>query len=212
MGVIYVNAGHHLRDSGSSKNGQFESKLAMSLRDKVVDLLGNTTPVKFVPDHLNLRESIRWVNDRVDEDDLAFSIHFNSHRNSLVRGTEVYYSNERENELAVTFAEEVSKAGGFKNRGAKHDSQTWIGSLGWLRKIDCDSVLVEVCYLISEADMRIYNEDKVAQGFTNAVREVLKQQKELPEIVQQKLTLLVLLRRLVELLKKQRDLIIKQNT
>ena len=210
MGVIFTNAGHHLRDSGVESGGRFEASMAMAVRDKLVLLLRELGIVYSVPDNLNLKDSIKWVNERAKESDLAFSIHFNSHSSKLVRGTEVYYSNSREEELAITFAEEVSKAGGFRNRGAKHDSQTWVGSLGWLRKLKCDSVLVEVCYLTSKEDMKIYNLDKIAQGFSNAVKAVLQQQKELPEIVQRKLTLIGLLKKLVELLRQQIDLIIKQ--
>ena len=210
MGVIFTNAGHHLRDSGVESGGRFEASMAMAVRDKLVLLLRELGIVYSVPDNLNLKDSIKWVNERAKESDLAFSIHFNSHSSKLVRGTEVYYSNSREEELAITFAEEVSKAGGFRNRGAKHDSQTWVGSLGWLRKLKCDSVLVEVCYLTSKEDMKIYNLDKIAQGFFNAVKAVLQQQKELPEIVQRKLTLIGLLKKLVELLRQQIDLIIKQ--
>ena len=207
--TIWLNSGHHLLDVGARHHGLMENIMTIALRNKIVPLVKSFAKIEFVPDHLTLRESIDWINSRADKNDLAFSIHLNSHSNKYVRGTEAYYSNEREQELAITFSEEVSKASGFKNRGAKHDSQTWVGSLGWLRKLNCDSVLVEVCYLTSDMDMQIYDEDKIVQGFVNAIHKALPQQKELPKVIRQKLTLIALLKKLVELLRQQIDLIIK---
>jgi len=177
---IYLNNGHHLKDSGAVHKGHEESQMAIELGESVVNELSKFVEVLSVPDDLNLRDSIDWVNERATEHDFAFSTHFNSHSNQYVAGTEVYYSNEREKELAITFAQEVSKAGGFKNRGPRHDSSTWVGSLGWLRNLKCDSVLLEVCYLTNNEDMVKYDTQKVTEGIVKAIKKIIPQQVELP--------------------------------
>jgi len=177
---IILNNGHHINDSGAVHAEHEESELAMELGYAVKKELEKFVEVLFVPDNLNLRDSIKWVNERAEEHDFAFSIHFNSHNNSFVGGTEVYYSNAREKELAITFVDEVVKATGFRNRGPRHDSATWVGSLGWLRKLKCDSVLLEVCYLTNNEDMTLYDTQKATTGIINAVKRIIPQQVELP--------------------------------
>jgi N-acetylmuramoyl-L-alanine amidase len=178
---IFLNNGHHLKDSGAVHHGHEESQMAIELGNSVALALETFVEVLVVPDDLNLKDSIKWVNDQATEHDFAFSTHFNSHNNQYVRGTEVYYANTREKELAITFAEEVSKAGGFKNRGPRHDSATWVGSLGWLRNLKCDSVLLEVCYLTNHEDMVKYDTQKVTEGIVNAIKKIIPQQVELPK-------------------------------
>ncbi len=180
MKKIIINAGHHLADSGVVHKRLIESEMTIALRDKVAILLEDYGKLYIIPDHLNLRQSIAWVNGRADVDSLAITIHFNSHNNRSIGGTEVYYANEREHELAIIFADHVSKSGVFRNRGAKHDSLTWVGSLGWLRKLKCDSVLIEVCFLTNEDDMEKYSANNVSRAIRDAVEEVIPLQDELP--------------------------------
>ena len=170
---VFLNAGHDLSDPGASHNLNRENKLNIGLRDTFLDLMKKDIEVISVPDVLNLRQSIFWINERVNINDIAFSIHFNSHYNKLVRGTEVYYYNDRERHIAEIFSRTVSNALGIPNRGAKPDRLTWIGSLGWVRNLKCDSVLVEVCYLTNDLDMKAYHPTRAAKGLQNAVLEII---------------------------------------
>ena len=181
MKTIFINAGHHNADQGAHHNGFKESELNIALRDVVVlRLKEEGYTIESVPDRLTLRESIAWINERTESTDFAFSIHFNSHRNLQVRGTSVYYSSEEERNIAKIFSENIAGALDFWNQGAIHDSQSWIGELGWLRKLKCPSVLVEVCYLTNEIDMREYNAGLATDGFLGALLEIFPLPKPVP--------------------------------
>lgn len=171
---VFVNSGHHLGDIGASHGDHKEGALAIRLRDAIVTLLKQEfIEYVYVPDHLNLKETISWVNNRANANDLAFSIHFNSNSTATLRGTEVYYHNNREKEIARVFSRNVSWHLNVPDKGAIHDSVTWVGSLGWLRKLKPDSVLVEVCYLTNEEDMKAYDVGKAAKGHLAAIKELL---------------------------------------
>lgn len=190
---IFLNAGHNLDDVGAVGHGFNENEMNVKLRDRVFSMIKEgSDEIIQIPDELNLRESIDWVNERAEKEDMAISIHFNSNQSPYIHGTEAYYSNDREREMAIVFAQEVSRSLGFRNRGARHDSWTWVGSLGWLRKLKCDSVLVEVCYLTNESDMIEYSIEKAARGFVQAISEAKAQLWKMPSLeeLQSKVALL----------------------
>jgi len=200
MNKIFINAGHSLYDTGAIHGSQLENKKNIELRDAVAPRLLKYGEVLLVPDSRNLKSSIEWINNLATKDDFAFSIHFNSNPNTRVRGTEAYFSsgNDREAELAGVFARNVSEKLQIPNRGAIVDTFSWVGSLGWLRKLKCDSVLLEVCYFSNAEDMSAYDIEKAAQGIDNAVAEILDRQKELDRL---KKTLSLLQRLVAQLLK-----------
>lgn len=172
--VVYLNNGHHLLDPGAWHPANAENVLTIELGRAVEKLLVEEKIVfESVPDELDLKKTISWINERAGINDVAFSIHFNSHRGANIRGTEAYYYNQREKELAEIYSRNVSQALGIPNRGAKPDRETWVGSLGWVRKLKCDSVLVEVCYLSNALDMDAYDVNKAAKGILNAIKEIL---------------------------------------
>lgn len=170
---LFINAGHDLMSPGAVSGKYVENKLTMELRDVIVPLLAGVASVIEVPDELDLKQSIEWINKRATVNDVAISVHFNSFSDSGVGGTEAFYSNEREKQMAEIFSRTVSTVLGLKNRGAKHDSKTWIGSLGWLRRLVCDSVVVEICFLTHDFDMNSYSAPQAAQGIKDGIVELL---------------------------------------
>lgn len=170
---LYLNAGHSILNSGGwNDQGHKENELNMDLRDAVArHLIG--IQIILVPDNLNLRQSIDWINERAAENDIALAIHFNSNRNTRIGGTEAYYYNDREKHLAEIFSRTVSKSLGINNRGARPDNESWVRSLGFLRQLKCDSVIVETCYLSNKADMTKYDPEKAALGFVDAIYEII---------------------------------------
>ena len=197
---IFLDSGHSIFDVGAVHDSRKENQLTMQLRDAVLPLHHFVV----VPDNLTLRQSIDWVNARADINDLAISIHFNANNNRSIRGTEAYYSDRRENILAEIFSRNVANSLGIPNRGAFHDSKTWVGSLGWLRQVKCDAVLFETCYMTNDTDMSVYDPQKAAQGIKNAILEIIPRK---IEDLKKQLTLLqelvVALQRLVSLLVKK---------
>ena len=185
MKKIFINAGHDLTDTGAIYNGKRENALTIGLRDKLLPLLPGMNAWA-VPDNLSLRKSIEWVNQAASYNDFAFSIHFNANNNNKVRGVETYYTagNMEEMRLAQIFARHIALALGIPNRGAFPDTRTWVGSLGWLRKLKCDSVLIEVAYMTNKDDMDFYEPQKAALGIRNALDEILGTRDEIAELVE----------------------------
>lgn len=167
--TVFCNSGHFSEDQGTSAHGQKESELAMLVRDR----LKSRFPEHFyVPDNLNLRKSIDWVNDNAKSTDLAYSIHMNHHSNIYVRGVEVYYDTDYE--IAQDFARTISEVTGLPNRGARHQSESNLGKLGWLDQLRCPSILIEVCYLSNAKDRNFISfpsgREKVADGIEKALK------------------------------------------
>jgi len=85
------------------------------------------------------------------ERDLDVSVHFNavaSEREEAI-GTEVLYTTEKE--LAERVSLQIAQAGGFIDRGAKRNT-----NLGFLNRTTAPAVLIEVCFVNSRADVRLY--------------------------------------------------------
>ena len=174
---IFVNAGHFdkaetpwVDDPGAVFGNLTDGGLAMQIRNRLITLKPEW---EYVPDNLNLRESIDWVNARAMPGDLAIDIHMNFNNNVAIRGTEAYYS--LNSHIATVFAQHVAKALGIPNRGARHDSESSAGSLGWLRLTRCNAVIVECAYLSNAADRMTMESPSfrglAADGIVNAVNE-----------------------------------------
>jgi len=184
---IIVNAGHyddpdtpHFDDPGAVANQVREAVEVMKIRDRVVPLLKQTGfAISSVPDDLDLRESIAWANEKAPKlnDALAIDIHLNYLSNPSARGTESFYGQtEISKKIAEALANNVSETLGVPNRGAKPDTQTAVGSLGWIRKTTMWASLVEVCFLTNPEDMKILHSesgyDKAARGIANGICEM----------------------------------------
>ena len=132
-----------------------------------------------VPDSLDLRKSIAFVNERYKdlESGLALDIHFNANESPLVHGSEAYYVwGAKSKFIASTLSRNVANALGIRDRGAKPDSQTAVGSLGWLRKTNPWAGLVEVCYLSNKKDSEAYTKhghEAVAEAIHYALLEIM---------------------------------------
>ena len=161
---IICKAGHWDRDPGRVTGEFIEHELAKKVVEELKLLLPGAV---YVPTSLSLREAIQWVNKRVEPGDLAVETHFNSNNDPNMRGTEAYYSEN--SRLAGLFSQKVSEALGVPNRGPKHDSTSYVGSLGWLRNLKCQSVLIEACYLTNKEDTRALDVKKIALGIKNAI-------------------------------------------
>jgi len=85
--------------------------------------------------------------------DLDISVHFNAYEQvEKPMGTEVLYVSQ--GELAGELSAAISEGGGFINRGAKKRTD-----LHFLNQTEEPSVLLEVCFVDSEADTELYMEN-----------------------------------------------------
>jgi N-acetylmuramoyl-L-alanine amidase len=164
--TIILNAGHNnAADCGAAANGTTEAAEVIKIRDKLASLLKQNFEVVLVPDELDLRQSIKWVNDQYKklEDGLAFSIHLNAGGGT---GAEIFYyaDNEISQNIAKTIINKYCEITGFRNRGAKADITTRHKRLGWIRDTNTWSCLIEACFIDNIEDLKKLqsNYDKVA--------------------------------------------------
>lgn len=182
--TIIVNAGHWddphtatIEDPGASHNHVTEAVECMKIRDELVPLLkARGYTVHSVPDELSLRESIAWANKKAPKlnDALAIDIHLNYLSNSEARGTESFYGKSATSKaIATALASGVSSKLGIPSRGAKPDTQTAVGSLGWIRKTTMWASLIEICFLTNPDDMAALHGEggyrKAALGIADGV-------------------------------------------
>ena len=175
--MLYINSGHHNDDNGAITTKYVEAKLAKITRDVLKHYLGRAgLKAKYVPDNLDLRESIEWVKNDArlnnELDNFALSIHFNTHANTNVRGVECYYTYENNKRNASVLTRHISERLEIPDGGAIHDSKSYVGSLGWLRNIGMKSLLIEVCYLTNKEDMEALDFDQVAMAIVDALIEI----------------------------------------
>lgn len=159
--TIILNAGHNnAADCGAAANGTTEAKEAIKIRDKLAVLLKRNFNVVIVPDELDLRQSIAWVNSQYKtmNDGLALSIHLNAGGG---HGAETFYfdNHEPSKNIAKTIVDKYCEITGFRNRGAKADATTRHGMLGWIRDTNTWSCLMECCFIDSIEDMKKLQSD-----------------------------------------------------
>ena len=190
MKKLYIDAGHFDWDNGAVIKGRKEHELNKQIRDCLKAILtGYET--HYVPDSLSLKDTIEWINNDATYENFAVSIHLNNNADSSIRGTEAYYTEKMK--YSDVFARCVSEKLIIPNRGSKHDSQTAVGSLGFLRKLRCPSVVIEVCYMSNEEDMKAFEPMKAAIGIKNAIEELFPLPKKVEEVQQKQIGLLRLL-------------------
>lgn len=194
--LIIINAGHWddpdtpgIDDPGASYNHVVEQVEVAKVRDRLVPMLQDRGyTVKMVPDHLNLARSIEWANQQTQElnGGLAIDIHLNYLSDTSARGTEAFYGeSETSKAIATTLATHMSSGLGIPNRGAKPDTQTAVGSLGWIRKTKMWASLIEVCFLTNEEDINTLQGPegyrKAAKAIADGVDYLFGQQESQPE-------------------------------
>ncbi len=185
---IVINAGHHDNDPGKIiiTEEHLEAEHARLIRDEVVQLLeqAGVFIVHAVPDNLNLTKSIQWSNEKLPEkhSGLAIDIHLNAHSNKAARGAEAYYwIGTVGKEIASTISKGIADALLIPDRGAKLDSETHVGSLGWLRYANANATLAEVCFMTNEDDWAALTATgghaRAAQGIVDGINKLFDIQK-----------------------------------
>ena len=100
----------------------------------------------------NIDTIVGWHNNQAP-DQINVSVHFNAFEpTGKPRGTEVLFEDPNLWALASRLSLVISDAGGFRNRGSKHRF-----NLGFLNRIEGTAILIEVCFVDSVEDARLYN-------------------------------------------------------
>ncbi len=165
--AIALSAGHAKNVQGAIGIIN-EVEEARRVLDRVCQLLGasGVTVYKFKDDtsrtkQENLKTIVAWHDSK--KRDLDVSIHFNAGGGT---GTEVLYKTQEK--LAERVSNSISLAG-LKNRGAKERLD-----LHFLNTTDEPAILIEVCFVDSQADVSIYkkNFEKICKAIADSLRSI----------------------------------------
>lgn len=100
----------------------------------------------------NINNIVKYHNSTTREKDI--SIHFNSSKETdKPVGVEVLYYSDSNKDLASKVSKAISDASGLKNRGAKLRTD-----LGFLKSTNKGAIIIEVAFVDSSEDVRIYKE------------------------------------------------------
>lgn len=174
---VIVNAGHHNTDPGSSAHGYIERDEVKKIRDELLPLLTEAGfVVSKIPDNLTLATSIARVNEIIAkrDDALAVDIHLDYASNPARRGATGFYgTTDTSLQIAAALSAGVEVALGVPGNGAKPDTETAVGSLGWIRQTKCWATLIEVCFISSADDMALLTAPggyrRAAVGIANGI-------------------------------------------
>jgi len=185
----FISAGH-------SKENTEEGKTTKLIRDEVKKIFLDAI---YVPDDLTLSQKVDWINERADKNDFALDIHLNYNDDKNLRGVEAYFDNNMND--AMIISECVATNMHIPNRGAKHDSLSFVGSLGFLRLISCDSIVIECGYQSNEDDRNaIFFRKNIAKGIIEGLERIGKIQNVEKDIITFQKKVIVLLKQLLKLL------------
>ncbi|NEO26313.1 MAG: N-acetylmuramoyl-L-alanine amidase, partial [Kamptonema sp. SIO4C4] len=165
MGRIFVSAGHGeieggvTQDPGAIAGGTTEAQQMILLRDLVVpELRSRGFEVFSVPDTLSLRDTIRWINNRARQEDVAIELHADAYSNPSARGATAFYiagNNERKQHGDMVLLALIRRLPQLPSRGSRPDTATGVGRLGFCRDIAIPSLLLEVGFLTNPDDRNL---------------------------------------------------------
>lgn len=180
--MIFLSAGHHLKDPGAVANGTTEAALTMELRDLIIVAL-KAKAAKFITD--DDRETLTQYLNRIKPGDgsVLCELHFNASTNPKATGVEVLIPSRggstaeqaMERKLAESIANMISKHAGLIRRGKLGvitEAESHRGSLAFMREPGIN-VLVEVGFITNVNDLAAYrrNKEKIAVGLAQLLIE-----------------------------------------
>lgn len=178
---VIINAGHHDHDPGKIITYETfqEADEVKIIRDHLVELLRKIdVEAYFVPDSLNLTDSIAWTNGVASSLNAGYAIdiHLNANNNHAASGAEAYHGSTKiSKDIATVLSRNVAASLGVKDRGPKDQSQTYVGTLAWINQVKVRSSLVEVCFMTNKEDwltLQSGGHRKAAIGIANAICEL----------------------------------------
>jgi N-acetylmuramoyl-L-alanine amidase len=171
---IVISSGHGLHVRGASSDMLDEVDAARLVVEDLASALRTqgVTVVTFHDDtSTSQNENLNRITDFHNKQDreLDISVHFNAFEQcDKPMGTEVLYVTQVE--LADKMSAMLSGAGGFIDRGPKKNT-----GLHFLNQTDMPSILVEVCFVDSVADVGLF--DKNYEAIIEAMAGVLSGEK-----------------------------------
>jgi N-acetylmuramoyl-L-alanine amidase len=172
---IVLDAGHGGYDPGSiGSNGIMEKDITLSIALKVGDILKkNNIDVVYT----RKSDDVPWPsNEKKDlaaraaisnslQADLFISIHLNSFKQEIVKGTETFYSNgsSKGKEASQLVHNQIIKDIGLVDRGIRSDD------FSLLRNVKAPTVLLELGYISNKSDEILLNNSSYQEKFAESI-------------------------------------------
>lgn len=161
MGRIFISAGHGgqengVTDMGGVVAGTTEAQEMIQTRNLIVpEVRSRGFEILSVPDELNQRQTIDWINARTRSGDVALEIHAETFSNPSMRGTSIFHianNNQRKQNAEQLLLAVLRRVPQLLNRGVKPDTATGTGSLAFCRQVVVPSLLMEIGILSNPDD------------------------------------------------------------
>lgn len=176
--MVFVNAGHRGPKTGAV-GFLDEGTEAIFLRTHICRRLKELGHVSIKDDDKAVLSSVvKNINSMCDPDDICIDIHFNAASVSAT-GTECFVRKGArvvEKDLAIDICDKISSLLRIKNRGVKTDDQGQHSRLAMCSDIKCNAVLIEVCFITNETDVKRYSENRIAlaESIAGCISKVIK--------------------------------------
>ncbi|MGN7477259.1 N-acetylmuramoyl-L-alanine amidase [Solibacillus silvestris] len=165
--MITISAGHFGKGTGASgfiDEGEEAIYIVQQL-EKNLRLKGIEVSMIIDKQSKNQQQNLAYIikQHNATKRELDVSIHFNSTKNNQKQaiGTEVLYANPAISSLAQKLSTQIAKTGKLNNRGAKQRT-----NLAFLNGTAKKALLIEICFVNSEDDARLYklHKEQIIEG------------------------------------------------
>lgn len=175
--TVALSAGHFTNDPGATSGGLVERDLTIEITNKAVDILRkHGVGVLDVPDDIDLKPTIDWINARADTNkiELCIEIHINAGGGN---GTEAWaYSNNgvvdpKSAKLGEFIIDAISVEAKLKKRGVKGEHLNQHGRLGFVHDTIPLAALIECAFIDGEEDRKVLS---TSEGRSNIAKGIAR--------------------------------------
>lgn len=174
--MIAVIAGHKGEKTGAIGYID-EGKETIEFRNLLLkELLDKQIPFIYDGEKDELSKVVSNLKHILDKNDICVDIHFNSYTDDSVNGSEVIIPdnyNSIEKDLANKLLQSTCNILNTKNRKIKTEKQTARKKLAMLRDINCNNILIEICFVSNKKDCDLYlkNKERLAKEYADILCE-----------------------------------------
>lgn len=173
--IVVLDAGHGGYDPGSiGSSGIMEKDVTLAIALKIGDILKKnnidvvyTRKTDDVPWPSNVKQDLvaRAALSNSLQTDLFISIHLNSFKQEIVKGTETFYSNGslKSKQAAQLIHNQIIKDIGLVDRGIRGDD------FSLLRNVKAPTVLLELGYISNKSDEIILKNPSYQEKFAKSI-------------------------------------------
>ena len=170
MKVICLSAGHTPgKDPGAVKSPLVEADLNVKIVKQAAEMLRkHGIGVLEVPDDLTLKETIKWINARSGQIDLAVEVHINAGNGTGVEAWH-YKGSVASKEVGQFIVDALAIETGMGNRGVKSEATNRHGKLGFVHDTTPLAILVECGFIDNKTDRKILMKDEGLRNLAKGV-------------------------------------------